>query len=267
MASKERERQLARAKFERQQARRAERARRRRRNNIVAAVGAMVVVALVGAVVYALNRGSDTSTVPAAAGSPSPSATAPSCTFTPSGTPAKGGSALGRPADGPAGSEPGYSATLVTNVGTIAFTALTDKAPCATRSFAYLAGKKYFDGTPCHRLTTTGIYVLQCGDPSGTGSGGPGYSFGDENLPKASGGTAVYKAGTVAMANSGPSTNGSQFFLVYKDSPLPPNYTVFGTITQGLDVVSKVAAAGVAGGGGDGAPQDKVTIKTVTISQ
>jgi peptidyl-prolyl cis-trans isomerase B (cyclophilin B) len=256
VASKDRERQLARAKFERQQARRAERARRRRRNNIVAAVGAVVVVALVGVVVYGLNRGSDTTT-----------ATAASCTFTPSGTPAKGGSALGRPPAQPAAEESPYTATLAANVGTIAFTALTDKAPCATRSFAYLAGKNYFDGTPCHRLTTTGIYVLQCGDPSGTGSGGPGYSFGDENLPTASGSTAVYKAGTVAMANSGPSTNGSQFFLVYKDSPLPPNYTVFGTITQGLDVVSKVAAAGVAGGGGDGAPQDKVTIKTVTISQ
>ncbi|MGN6243440.1 MAG: peptidylprolyl isomerase [Motilibacteraceae bacterium] len=265
MASKDRERELARAKFERQQARRAERARRRRRNNIVAAVAGVVVVALVGVVVYALNRGSDTTTTPAAAGSPSPSAA--SCTFTAGGTPAKGGSALGRPADGPAGNEPGYTATLDTNVGTIAFTALTDKAPCATRSFAYLAGKNYFDGTPCHRLTTSGIYVLQCGDPSGTGSGGPGYSFGDENLPTASGSTAVYKAGTVAMANSGPSTNGSQFFLVYKDSPLPPDYTVFGTITQGLDVVTKVAAAGVAGGGGDGAPQDKVTIKTVSISK
>lgn len=257
MASKDRERQLARAKFERQQARRAQRAARRRRNNILAVVGAVVVVALVGAVVYALNRGGDTT----------PTASAATCTFTPSGTPAKGGSALGRPPAQPTGNESGYTATLDTNVGTIAFTALTDKAPCATRSFAYLAGKNYFDGTSCHRLTTSGIYVLQCGDPTGTGSGGPGYSFGDENLPTASGGTAVYKAGTVAMANSGPSTNGSQFFLVYKDSPLPPNYTVFGTITQGLDVVSKVAAAGVTGGGGDGAPQDKVTIKTVSISK
>ena len=121
-------------------------------------------------------------------------------------------------------------------------------------SFKHLAEAKYFDGTSCHRLTTDNIFVLQCGDPTGTGSGGPGYQFGDENLPTE--GADNYPAGTVAMANAGPGTNGSQFFLVYKDTQLPPSYTIFGTITKGLDVVQKVADAGrTTNGAGDGKPK------------
>ena len=103
---------------------------------------------------------------------------------------------------------------------------------------------------------------MQCGDPTGTGSGGPGYSFPDENLEGAS-----YPRGTVAMANSGPDTNGSQFFLVVKDSQLPPSYIPFGTITGGLEVLDAIIAAGVEGGGTDGKPAKPVTIKSFTVSK
>ena len=130
-------------------------------------------------------------------------------------------------------------------------------------SMAYLAADGYFNNTPCHRLTTQGIYVLQCGDPTGTGTGGPGYEIPDENLPENT--PNNYPKGTVAMANAGPNTNGSQFFIVYQDTTLPPNYTIWGTVSQGLDVVEKVAAAGVQGGGTDGPPALPITIQTATV--
>jgi len=139
-------------------------------------------------------------------------------------------------------------------------------APQAVASFVTLAQGGYFDGTGCHRLVTQGIYVLQCGDPTFTGSGGPGYSFGPvENAPEAD----VYPAGTVAMARRGGDAEsmGSQFFLVYEESTIPSDaaggYTVFGTITSGLDFVQAVADAGVAGGASDGAPATPVTIEGV----
>ena len=156
-----------------------------------------------------------------------------------------------------------YSATLKTSQGAVTFQALTAQAPCTTFSFRFLADHDYFDGTHCHRLTTKGIYVLQCGDPTGTGSGGPGYSFNDENLTG-----ATYPAGTVAMANAGPNTNGSQFFFVWKDTKLSPAYTPFGKITAGLDVLQKIAAAGEddQNGPGDGYPTLPVNIKHVKIS-
>ncbi len=141
-----------------------------------------------------------------------------------------------------------------------------DKAPCTANSFKHLAESKYYDGSPCHRLTTDNIYVLQCGDPTGSGSGGPGYQFGVENAPA----DGNYPAGTLAMARtSDPGSNGSQFFVVYKDTQLPDanGYTIFGHVTKGLDVVQKVADAGVEGGGGDGAPVQKVTVQTVTIGK
>ena len=107
-------------------------------------------------------------------------------------------------------------ATVATTAGDLAVTLDADRAPCTVNSFLSLAAQKYFDDTECHRLTTEGIFVLQCGDPTGTGSGGPGYSFADELD-----GSETYPAGTLAMANSGPDTNGSQFFVVYDDSSLP----------------------------------------------
>jgi peptidyl-prolyl cis-trans isomerase B (cyclophilin B) len=157
-----------------------------------------------------------------------------------------------------------YTATIVTNRGSIVLKLDAAKAPCTVNSFVYLASKKYFDATPCHRLTTAGIFVLQCGDPTGTGGGGPGYQFADENLAG-----AVYRAGTVAMANAGPGTNGSQFFLVYKNTTLAPNYTPFGMITSGLDVLAKVAAAGDndSNGPGDGKPKLAIEITGVTTTR
>jgi peptidyl-prolyl cis-trans isomerase B (cyclophilin B) len=153
--------------------------------------------------------------------------------------------------------------TITTNLGVITVRLDPTGAPCTVASFAYLAGRKYFAGTSCHRLVTQGIYVLQCGDPSGTGQGGPGYEFGDENLSATSG---TYPAGTVAMANAGPDTNGSQFFIVYRDSPLQPKYTPFGTVTGGLDLVRSVAAAGTGDGSGDGHPKVPVAIQSLTVT-
>jgi peptidyl-prolyl cis-trans isomerase B (cyclophilin B) len=155
-----------------------------------------------------------------------------------------------------------YTALLVTTQGEIGFSAATSAAPCTTGSFAFLAERGYYDLTHCHRLTLRGIYVLQCGDPTGTGSGGPGYQFADENLSG-----ATYPAGTVAMANAGPNTNGSQFFICWKASPLPPLYTPFGTITSGMSVLQKIAAAGddQQNGPGDGYPNRYVGILHVQI--
>ncbi|GGN67220.1 peptidylprolyl isomerase [Nocardia rhizosphaerihabitans] len=155
-----------------------------------------------------------------------------------------------------------YTATLDTTCGTVTIELDAAAAPRTVNSFAFLAGEGYFDHTRCHRLTTQGIYVLQCGDPTATGMGGPGYKFGDENLAG-----AVYPAGTVAMANAGPGTNGSQFFLVYRDTQLPPSYTPFGRITEGMDALTTIANAGVAGGGGDGTPVADVVFNAVTTAQ
>ena len=129
-------------------------------------------------------------------------------------------------------------------------------------SFVSLAEQGFYDDTPCPRIgDQEGFGILQCGDPTGTGSGGPGYSFADELS-----GDETYPAGTIAMANAGPDTNGSQFFLVFRDSQFPPSYTVFGTITKGLDVLTGIAAKGTSNGGKDGAPAEPVTISTITIA-
>ena len=154
--------------------------------------------------------------------------------------------------------------TLATDRGDIVFEMDSAEAPCTANNLRSLAHFRYFDATPCHRLTTQGIQVLQCGDPSGTGSGGPGYQFADENLEG-----ATYPRGTVAMANAGPGTNGSQFFLVYGDSTLPPNYTPFGRITAGLEVLDAVAKAGSddSNGLGDGKPKAPITISTLRAKE
>jgi peptidyl-prolyl cis-trans isomerase B (cyclophilin B) len=131
--------------------------------------------------------------------------------------------------------------------GDVTITMDRSKTPCTVNSFVSLAEQGYFDGTACHRLADAGLFVLQCGDPTGTGSGGPGYSFADELTGRES-----YGRGVVAMANSGPNTNGSQFFLVWEDTQLPPSYTVFGT----MDTASRDVIAGIAGEGQDGSNPD-----------
>ena len=156
--------------------------------------------------------------------------------------------------------------SFTTTQGEIVIETTPSLAPLTVNAIAALAQKNYFDNTICHRLTTEGIFVLQCGDPTGTGTGGPGFNIPDENLPEAV--ENNYPAGTVAMANAGPGTSGSQFFLVYQDTTLGPDYTIWGSITSGLDILQTIASAGVVGGGADGAPVTGVTIEStkVTIS-
>ena len=154
--------------------------------------------------------------------------------------------------------------TFVTNCGNIVITTVGAKAPITLTQLATLARGGYFNNSLCHRLTTKGLYVLQCGDPTATGSGGPNFTYRDENLPTE--GLNNYPAGTVAMANSGPGTNGSQFFLVFADTTLGANYTIWGTITQGLDIVKAIAKAGVRGGGVDGPPNQPIAINRVAVS-
>jgi cyclophilin family peptidyl-prolyl cis-trans isomerase len=179
----------------------------------------------------------------------------------------------------PSGTEPTVgSVALRTNQGEIKVAFSGTAAPCTVRSFAHLAEKKFFDNTSCHRLTLTdGLKVLQCGDPTGSGSGGPGYTIPDENPTDLKAGTpgqdgtqtVVYSRGTVAMANTGqPHSGGSQFFVVYGDSILPPVYAVFGTVdAASLAVLDKIAAAGIesAGSSGDGAPKSPVTIQQAVL--
>jgi peptidyl-prolyl cis-trans isomerase B (cyclophilin B) len=197
------------------------------------------------------------------------------CTYTPSGQAAK------KVTPPPATPDPKNPTelTISSSAGDIPITLEPDQAPCAANSFVSLAKQGYFDNTKCHRLTTNGYYVLQCGDPTGTGSGGPGYSFANElvdNDPRLQpcgnqGGQdlCTYNSGTVAMANSGgPASNGSQFFLVYGNSTFPPNYTVLGHMdAAGLKVVKEIGAAGIGEengiGPGDGAPKNPVTITSV----
>ncbi len=154
--------------------------------------------------------------------------------------------------------------TFVTNCGNIVVTTVGAKAPITLTQLSTLARGGYFNNSLCHRLTTQGLYVLQCGDPTATGGGGPNFTYRDENLPAE--GLNNYPAGTVAMANSGPGTNGSQFFLVFADTTLGANYTIWGTVSQGLDIVKAIAKAGVRGGGADGAPSQQIEIKRVTVS-
>jgi peptidyl-prolyl cis-trans isomerase B (cyclophilin B) len=158
-----------------------------------------------------------------------------------------------------------YTATVVTNCGTIVAALDAAKAPHTVNSFAFLAAQHYFDHTICHRLTTQSIFVLQCGDPTGTGRGGPGYTIPDENLTG-----ATYPAGTLAMANTGaPHTGGSQFFFCYADTPLPPQYTPFGHVTQGLEVLKQIAANGEddSNSAGDGKPNSPVVIESFTVKR
>lgn len=161
--------------------------------------------------------------------------------------------------------------TLATNKGDIGMELDRSVSPCTVNAIEHLAKEKYYDDTVCHRLTTDGIYVLQCGDPTGTGSGGPGFQFPneyptDEASEEQLGAPATYPRGSIAMANSGPDTNGSQFFLNYKDSPLPPSYTYFGQIDEGgLEVLDAIAEAGVDGGASDGQPAEQVVIETAKV--
>jgi peptidyl-prolyl cis-trans isomerase B (cyclophilin B) len=260
VASNRRQRELARQRhLRRQQALAARRARSRRRNSVIAAVVATLLVMSGAAYGISLAAGGGGGKKqPTAQSSPTKSPTAGECTYTKSGTPAKG-KKVGLPSTASLDRTHTYLATMRTNRGTLTFQMFGAKAPCTVNSFRYLASLHYFDKTPCHRLTSGGLSVLQCGDPTGTGSGGPGYQFPDENLAG-----ATYTAGTVAMANAGPNTNGSQFFLVYKNSTLGPQYTPFGHVVSGLNVLTAIAAKG-SNPTGDGKPKQPVIIESFTV--
>ncbi|WUD76411.1 peptidylprolyl isomerase [Streptomyces sp. NBC_00510] len=268
----QRRRQLARDKFERQHDRRVQAHRKTvRRNAVVAAVLAVVLAA--GATAWAAGAfGSDPKKDDAAAAGASPTPAETSKAPDPCAKPAAGSPGTEQWKKEPAvtvDTAAKYTFTLQTTCGDIALDLDAKNAPHTVNSFAFLAGKGYFDHTKCHRLTTSGIYVLQCGDPTGQGSGGPGYTIPDENLKAKEVAGGTYPAGTVAMANTGQAhTGGSQFFLVYKDSPLPPNYTPFGTISAaGMKVLDKIAAAGESTGAGDGAPNATVVINKATVGK
>jgi peptidyl-prolyl cis-trans isomerase B (cyclophilin B) len=294
----EQRRATAKRKLERQLEQRAKQAKRRR--ILVIAGGAVAVVAVLAAVVIVVINSKNEHKRTTAASTTNSSAADSSDTTTPAGAspsvaplPAfKPSASIGAncqyppsadkpatpvkpPRTGKVPTEPAtVSASMATTQGNIGLLLANNESPCTVNSFASLIGQKYFNNTKCHRLTTSSdLGVLQCGDPKGDGTGGPGYQFGNEyptgqyppNDPKAQE-PVLYPRGTLAMANAGPNTNGSQFFLVYKDSQLPPQYTVFGTIQpDGLATLDKIAKGGVAGGGEDGAPATEVTIKSLLL--
>jgi peptidyl-prolyl cis-trans isomerase B (cyclophilin B) len=269
---KERQRKLARERHQRRLVRQAKRDRRARQWTV--AFTAVIVVAglSVGGVLLA-GKSSGTATTPkvtpSASATPSPAPTtvaepATHCTYTAAGTAARKVTVPPATPDYKAT----YQATLNTNRGAIVLDLLNSKATCTVNSFVHLAAQDFYNSSPCFRLSTSGgVYILQCGDPTGKGSGGPGYEFASENLTG-----ATYPAGTLAMANETgePDSNGSQFFLVYKASSLSPDYTPFGKIVSGLNILQAVAKAGYGppiSSGGGGAPKKSVEIESVTIKQ
>jgi peptidyl-prolyl cis-trans isomerase B (cyclophilin B) len=282
----ERQRRQARERYRRQQEQRLARQRQLRRRWLIG-TGAVVAVALV-ATLLAVFLPSGGAKKPTASPSKSPSASptasatavaepAHHCTYTAASPVAKKVSFPPATPDYTAS----YQATIHTNLGEITFDLLNNKATCTVNSFIHLAEAGYFNNSQCHRLVSSGIYVLQCGDPYATatakltcsttsniGSGTPGYDFASENLTG-----AKYPAGTVAMANEGTaSSNGSQFFIVYKDSTsgLTASYTPFATVSSGLGIVQNVAKDGYScqyAQAGGGAPKEKVIIDSVTIKK
>ncbi|TDC88674.1 peptidylprolyl isomerase [Saccharopolyspora aridisoli] len=274
MPSNEQRRQAAKRKLERQMQRREEQAKRRRVITIGATI--VVVIAIVVGVFYFSRSGS----APAAEQqppqpqvniptelAPPPTRPAPladpvSCTYRPDGQASK---PVQPPANGEVSSKGTVQATIETNQGNIPLTLDRSLAPCTVNSFISLAKQSFYEGTNCHRISTEGLQMLQCGDPTGQGSGGPGYAFDDETFPE-----LKYGRGYLAMANSGPNTNGSQFFMVFGDAQLSPDYTVFGTISpEGLEVIDGVARAGHDGAfdssAGGGHPHEQVTFNKINV--
>jgi peptidyl-prolyl cis-trans isomerase B (cyclophilin B) len=259
--TREQERARARRRYERQQATLAQReSDHARRMRLVAIVTVILLVFGVAGVLGAIY-----------ANDPEPEApttTAAGCELPPAalGT----GAQLSLPEASTAKGKT-YVATVTTNCGDIELTLDGEKAPQAVASFIELSKQNYYLNAPCHRLTTdASLKVLQCGDPTGTGQGTPGYGFAVENAPK----DGTYPRGTLAMARTTDPKkgNGGQFFIVYGDSTLPDpdGYTVFGTVTSGLDIVDKIAAAGVAPGGAsatDGFPAAPISILRVAVTE
>ncbi|NSC20604.1 peptidylprolyl isomerase [Streptomyces albus subsp. chlorinus] len=268
VSSEQRRKQLAREKYERYLQRQAAARRRARIRNAAIALGVVLVLAAGGAYAASGGLNGDKGKKDRADSAETPSAPPTSKAPDPCEKPAKGKPNGKRWKKEPAmtvDKSASYTMELETTCGDIDIEMDPAKAPHTVNSFAFLAREKYFDHTPCHRMTALPepqpLNVLQCGDPTGSGSGGPGYKLDDENLKG-----ATYPAGTVAMANSGPDTAGSQFFLVYKDSKLPPQYTPFGKVSDaGMKVLKKIAGAGVGSPQGDGPPNATVVIDKATV--
>nr|AAF89695.1 peptidyl-prolyl cis-trans isomerase [Streptomyces lividans] len=275
VTQEQRRRQLAREKFLRQQQRRTSARRKARmRNAAIASVLGVILIGSVALYTTGVVLGDDDDKTNAGA-EVTPSASAPSKAPDPCEKPADGKVKTQTWKKEPAmtvDKSAKYTMKLATTCGDIDLALKADAAPHTVNSFDFLAGKGYFDHTKCHRLTTEGIYVLQCGDPTAQGNGGPGYNIPDENLKDKSLKDNVYPAGTVAMANTGqPDSGGSQFFLVYQDSQLPPSYTPFGTVSkEGMTVLKKIASAGAQPADpttGNTAPNATVVIEKATVSK
>ena len=272
MSPSSREKEYARRRYEKWQERQDTKAAQlaaARRRAVIASVAVIAVLGIVGAVAFFAQRSDSSQT---AAAQPSAATSASVDANNPCANPADtlpAATTFEKAPDAAAAQGKTWKLAVETSCGDLAITLDGAKAPQAVASTIFLADKGFYDNTRCHRLTTEGIFVLQCGDPQGTGGGGPGYSYGPvENAPA----NNVYPAGTVAMARQGGKGDsiGSQFFLVYKDSTIPSDsaggYTVIGKIVGGMDVVEKVAAGGVLGGGSDGAPARAVAITGTTVS-
>jgi len=281
---KDRQRAAARARLEREMAERAQAAQKRRRRGAIigAAATAVVVIGIIALIVA--NTGGKKSTPSAnSSATPATSAAAFSCVWAPNPDPSASPAAAPNPDLKNVGTPPttgmANSGTqdlvLNTNLGQITIQMDVAKAPCTSASMAYLASKKFFDGSSCGRLDNSGDHhILQCGDPSGNGDGGPSYTVADENLPVNQ--RPAYTAGEVAMWNSAPETGGSQFFIVLDDTDISGQYTVLGRVTQGLEIAKQVATGGDDGAFaseesdpttafGGGHPKTKLTLNTVTV--
>jgi cyclophilin family peptidyl-prolyl cis-trans isomerase len=153
-----------------------------------------------------------------------------------------------------------YTATIDTSLGSMKADLFASEAPTTVNNFVFLARAAFYNDVTFHRVINN--FMVQTGDPTGTGTGGPGYRFSDEPV------TRQYVRGTLAMANAGPNTNGSQFFIVHKDYPLPPNYTIFGELNDGFDTLDNIAATPTGPGrGGPDTPRTSVTIRSITIQE
>lgn len=277
MPTNKQRRQAAQRHLQRQLERRAELARKRRRNmGIVASAIAVLVVVGAALLITGVFKGDDDASAAAdpTASTGGSSAAAPStnadgtvtCTYAPDDSGNPNLKDVGTPPNPGSTPTQGTSTLLMsTDQGDLTLTLDRAKAPCAAASFTYLASQSFFDGSSCHRMVNQPSFgVLQCGDPTGTGSGGPSYKYAEEVTPD-----TTYPRGTIAMAKtSAPNTTGSQFFLCFTDTQLPPEYTVVGTVDEaGLAVLDKVAAGGnnSANGEGDGAPNIPVTISKLSV--
>ncbi|WP_235912331.1 peptidylprolyl isomerase [Ruania zhangjianzhongii] len=270
MSPSKREREYARRRHQKRLARQARAARSARRKRIIAA---SVVAVLIAAGAIALIVTQQGESVPEAADTPTPAAeetpgeeTAPGEDSSLEPLPTTAPQPYSAPPPATDALDTDWQGTIHTNMGDISVTLAGADAPQAVSSFLMLAGDGYFDGTACHRLLPDSL--LQCGDPTASGTGGPGYSFGPvENAPS----DDVYPAGTLAMARQGNNgeSMGSQFFLVFEEVTLPSDeaggYTVFGQITEGLDILQQIGAAGTAEGSSDGRPAENVIIESVDI--